>query len=296
MLRLYDTSLRQAEVIRPAHPRELRVLAVAPSSPGEPQPRQWRDWLQPDLIRRCAQRRSLVPTICEITSPVARPAAGTGPVPDHSAARGALNIHPPARIAAAGEPVERTVEFVEPRRADSRADSRAGGPPPFDVGTGAPDWLAGARLAGGALVGHVLAPAGAVAAGNGPQRLADVTGRGLDPLALRLVFLSRRYRDDVDLSWDALHLADKTLRRWRESVAEWAMSPSLTMAQGYADAATSAFEDDLDTPAALRQLDALAADGGLPEGAKFETFAALDRLFGLDLARDIGRVSAPRDR
>lgn len=292
MLRLYDTSLRQAEVIRPAHPRELRVLAVAPSSPGEPQPRQWRDWLQPDLIRRCAERRSLVPTSCEITSPVAAPAAGTGPVTDHAAARGALNIHPPARIAAAGEPVERTVEFVEPRR----ADSPAGGPPPFDIGTGEPDWLAGAQLAGGPLVGHVLAPTGAVAAGDGPQHLADVTERGLDPLALRLVFLSQRYRDDMDLSWDALHTADKTLRRWRESVAEWALSPSLAMAQGYADAVTAAFEDDLDTPAALRQLDALAADGGLPEGAKFETFAALDRLFGLDLARDIGKVSAPRDR
>ena len=142
----------------------------------------------------------------------------------------------------------------------------------------------------------MLAPAGAVTALDGPQYLADVTGRGLDPLALRLVFLSQRYRDDMDLSWDALHTADKTLRRWRESVAEWALSPSLAMAQGYADAVTSAFEDDLDTPAALRQLDALAADGGLPEGAKFETFAALDRLFGLDLARDIGKVSAPRDR
>ncbi len=292
MLRLYDASLRQAEVIRPGHPRELRVLAVAPSSAGEPEPRQWRDWLQPDLIRRCAERRSLVPTICEISSPPAAPAAGAGPVPDHAAARSALNIHPPARIAAAGEPVERTVEFVEP----GRPAGRAGGPPPFDIGTGAPDWLAAAQLAGGQLVGHVLAPAGAVTAADGPQHLADLTGRGLDPLALRLVFLSRRYRDDVDLGWDALHAADKTLRRWRESVAEWALSPSLAMAQRYADAVISAFEDDLDTPAALRRLDALAADGDLPEGAKFETFAALDRLFGLDLARDIGKLSAPRDR
>ncbi len=278
--------------MRPGHRRELRVLAVAPSFAGEPEPRQWRDWLQPDLIRRCAERRSLVPTICEITSQPTPSAAGAGPVPDHAAARGALNIHPPARIAAAGEPVERTVEFVEP----GRPAGRPGGPPPFDIGIGAPDWLAGARLAGGQLVGRVLAPAGAVTAADGPQHLADLTGRGLDPLALRLVFLSRRYRDDMDLGWDALHAADKTLRRWRESVAQWALSPSLAMAQGYADAVISAFEDDLDTPAALRRLDALAADGDLPEGAKFETFAALDRLFGLDMARDIGKVAAPRDR
>ena len=33
----------------------------------------------------------------------------------------------------------------------------------------------------------------------------------------------------------------------------------------------------------------------MPPGAKFETFAYLDQLFGLDLARDVGKpVAAPR--
>ena len=91
-----------------------------------------------------------------------------------------------------------------------------------------------------------------------------------------------------------MHAAGKTLQRWRESVAEWALSPSGAMSRHYADTVTAAFEDDLDTPTALRQLDALEADEDVPAGAKFETFAALDRLFGLDLARDIGKVSAPR--
>jgi hypothetical protein len=34
---------------------------------------------------------------------------------------------------------------------------------------------------------------------------------------------------------------------------------------------------------------ALADDTEVPDGVKFETFAAADRLFGLDLARDVGQ-------
>ena len=286
-----------------AHPRELRVLAVTAEVLDEPDPGQLRAWLLPDLMRRWAERRRLVPTICEITSPATHAAildrGTTATASNHAAAR-ALNIHPPARIAPASEPAERTAEFVAPGRPSGRTD----GPPPFDIGTGEPGWFAGREFAW-----HLAAPTGAVTAGDHPEgdhpegdrgraplNLPVVAGRGLDALALRLVFLGQRYRDDLALTWDALHAADKTLQRWRESVAEWALSPSAPISPHFADAVTAAFEDDLDTPAALRELDALEADGGTPPGAKFETFAALDRLFGLDLARDIGKVSAPRAR
>ena len=305
MLRLYDVSSGRMAAIRPAHPRELRVLAVTTGVQGEPDPGQLRAWLLPDLIRRCAERRSLIPTICEITglvsdgTPVDPSVAAA--VPDHAEARAALNIHPPARIAPASEPAERTAEFVAP----GRPSGRAGGPPLFDIGTGEPGWFAGREF-----VRHLAAPSGAVRPGtvpgttgsherggvSAPLTLPDVAGRGLDLLAVRLVFLGQRYRDDLDLTWDALHAAGKTLQHWRESVAQWALSPSAPISARYAETVTAAFEDDLDTSAALRELDALEADGDVPPGAKFETFAALDRLFGLDLARDIGRFSIPRTR
>jgi len=309
VLRLYDVSSGRVTAIRPAHPRELRVLAVTAGGRGEPGAGQLRAWLLPDLIRRCAERRSLVPTVCEITGPVTDgisvDLSAAAAVPDHAAARAALNIHPPARIALASEPAERTAEYVAP----GRPSGRTGGPPPFDIGTGEPGWFAGRDF-----VRHLAAPAGAVTAGppeqggavtagppeqaggSGPLTLPDLAARGLDPLTLRLVFLGQRYRDDLTLTWDALHAAGKTLQWWRESVAEWALSPSAPISPRYADAVVAAFEDDLDTPAALRELGALEADGDIPAGAKFETFAALDRLFGLDLARDIGKASAPRTR
>ncbi len=308
MLRLYDMRTRQAEDVRPAFPGELRVLAVVPTVTDEPGLGLLRAWLLPDLIRRAAESRGLVVTTCEITG---FPAQGTGEGPER--AREALNIYPPARSAPASEPIERTVRFVAP--------GGTGGPPPFDVGVGDADWLAGREI-----TRHVAAPAGTVtfdghklpvgapaapgpgdpaAPGPGipefgiPNRAApdpgapglnDVTARGMDPLAVRLALLEGRYRDDLDLGWDALEAASQTLLRWRKRVAEWAFSPSAPMLRGYADAVAGAFDDDLDTPAALTELRALEADEAAPPGARFETFAFLDRLLGLDLARDIGKA------
>jgi cysteinyl-tRNA synthetase len=122
--------------------------------------------------------------------------------------------------------------------------------------------------------------------------LADLTERGLDPLALRLALLEHRYRQQPDLTWPALTEADQALRRWREQVAEWATHPSKPLNTRYAGEVADAFDDDLDTPAAVRALRALAADAEVPPGAKFETFAHIDRQLGLDLARDIGRAPA----
>jgi hypothetical protein len=310
VLSLYDATSGEVSGIRPAHRGELRVLAITAAAAGEPDAGQLRGWLLPDLIRRCAERRSLVPTICEITgaatpAPAAETdAPGTGAATtadaehtaeaEHAAARKALNIHPPARIAPASEPVEQTAGFVAPGR-----PGRPGAGPPFDIGTGMPGWFTGraAWPGGPALARHLAAPVGAAwADGDAPRNLPDVAGHGLDPLALRLVLLGTPYRDGLNLNWGVLEAAGKTLQHWRESVAEWALSPSTVMSARYADAVTAAFENDLDTPAAVHELDALAADRDVPPGAKFETFAALDRLFGLDLARDIGTVSAPRGR
>lgn len=120
--------------------------------------------------------------------------------------------------------------------------------------------------------------------------LSDLIERGLDPLALRLAYLEHRYRQQMNLSWDTLEAADKTLRRWRERVAGWARSPSVAMPAEHVRAVTESFDDDLDTPAALRALRALERDEGVPPGARFEAFAHLDRLLGLDLARDIGKA------
>lgn len=123
--------------------------------------------------------------------------------------------------------------------------------------------------------------------------LSDLPARGLDPLAVRLSFMTQRYRTQASLSWEALSAADTRLRRWRELVRRWAEHPSAAASTEYVDRVVKAFDDDLDTPTAVKLLGELAKDPAVAEGSKFETFAMLDRLFGLELACDVGQPAKP---
>jgi len=121
--------------------------------------------------------------------------------------------------------------------------------------------------------------------------VSDVVARGFDPLALRLAFLSSRYRQQANLSWDAIAGAARTLSRWRASVAAWAEEPSAPIVESAREALLEAFSDDLDTPQALQVMRALEKTD-VAAGAKFETFAWADRLLGLDLVREVGKAPA----
>jgi hypothetical protein len=93
----------------------------------------------------------------------------------------------------------------------------------------------------------------------------------------------------VTLGRDDLVAADALLKHWRELVRHWALSPSRPMCAEHVADFLGALDADLDIPAALRSLAGLAGDQEIPDGAKFEAFAYLDRFLGLDLARDVGR-------
>jgi cysteinyl-tRNA synthetase len=120
-------------------------------------------------------------------------------------------------------------------------------------------------------------------------RLADLAERGVDPLAVRLAFLDHPYREPMTLTWQALTAADTALRSWRALVAGWATEPSKPMCADYSARIWGALDDDLDTPAALRAIRELIADREIPAGSRFETFAAADRVFGLELASLVGQ-------
>ena len=120
----------------------------------------------------------------------------------------------------------------------------------------------------------------------------DVVARGLDPLSLRLTFLQHRYRQQMNLTWQVLQGANDTLQRWRGKVAAWAQEPSAPASRAHVDQVSASFEEDLDTPRALQAIRDLERDQSVSAGAKFESFAMLDRLLGLDLAREVGRNQA----
>lgn len=120
--------------------------------------------------------------------------------------------------------------------------------------------------------------------------VSDVIARGLDPLALRLALMQNRYRQQMNLTWDSLAAADSTLSRWRDRVAQWATQPSAAMPADVVGPMVDALADDLDTSRAILLLRELEKRTDIPDGAKFEVFAYLDRVLGLDLARTVGQA------
>src|SRR5439155_17133969 len=90
---------------------------------------------------------------------------------------------------------------------------------------------------------HLLAEGRKMAKSTGNVVLVrDVADRGYDPLALRMFFLTGRYRQQMNLTWDALAASDRRLQRWRTKVAEWAESPSTAMCADYVQRLTDAFD------------------------------------------------------
>ena len=251
MLSLFDPGTGQAEPLVPGHRGELRIL----SSGGPPGLAGLCDLLLPDLIRRTAEWHRL--RVASAWAETGAWAGNSGGAAFRQAAS-ALNLRPP--------------------------DTDDLGPA-ADVCTGE----------GGAAAAGFWTRSGAVTfsadvGGTGPDPLAGLDGRGLDPLALRLVLLGRRYRDPLTVTWPALAAAGAELASWRGLVADWANLPSRPPSAAHRGRIAAAFDDDLDTPAALAVLRDLAADASVPAGARFETFADADRLFGLDLVRDVGRA------
>jgi hypothetical protein len=232
-------------------PRHRGELRVVVVAPRPAGPGQVRGYLTADMIRRYTERIGLAPTVTDLS-----PANEN----DLRAVCGALNIHPPRHTL--------TLPFSPGQLDGLFADGVR--EPVFDVGVRdagdpLPDGLA-------ELAGRWLEVAGDLSGADG-----EGVALGEEPLSVRMKMLG----------FDGDPAA--ALSRWRRRVAEWARSPSGAMSRPYADAIGAAIEDNLDAAAALGVLADLEADDGVPDGVKFETFAAADRLFGLDLARDVGK-------
>jgi hypothetical protein len=258
---LYDEGSGLAGPVRPARPGELRIWVASGAASPPAQLAGLRSCVTADLVRRVAERHNLRVSAWQ----QAPGGEGTGDDAARAlrAAWDELNIHPAELAAEPPQPLDVAVAGA----------GQPGGSPAHRLQPG--EVLAGEVLAGEVLAGEVLPWVPGLA--------------GLHPLALRMAFLEHKYREPVQLTREALEAADQALRDWRGLVAGWARSPSKPMCAQYTGDVLGAFDDDLDTPAALRALRALAADGEIPPGSKFESFAYLDQLLGLDLASEVGR-------
>lgn len=93
----------------------------------------------------------------------------------------------------------------------------------------------------------------------------------------------------MNLTWEVIESSQELLDRWRHKVNIWSQSDSQAMDQALVDEIAGYFSHDLNTSMAVNALRTLEKNSEIGDGAKFEIFAHLDSLFGLDLAREVGR-------
>ena len=117
----------------------------------------------------------------------------------------------------------------------------------------------------------------------------DIIDRGYDPLVIRLAFLQHKYRSQMNLTWEVLASSQELLDRWRRKVNVWSQSESQAMDQELITEIAGHFSQDLNTPMAVNALRTLEKNPQISDGSKFEMFAYLDSLFGLDLTREVGQ-------
>jgi hypothetical protein len=211
---------------------------------------QARAYLAADLLRRYAERSRLASSVVDF-APVSEN--------DLRAVCDSLNIHPPRHTLA--EPF--AIDQLDGLFYDGLRE------PIFDIGVrlAVQTWARAGETPDGALATSWI---------DVPPDAEEVK-LGEEPLVVRLNLLG--FEGD----------AAQALNHWRERVAQWSRSPSGAMSRTHTEAIGAAFANGLDVRSALRVLAELDADDSVPDGVKFETFAAADRMFGLDLARDIGK-------
>lgn len=113
--------------------------------------------------------------------------------------------------------------------------------------------------------------------------VSRLRGDKVDPMAIRLALLSGHYRTDREWTPDLLDAGIARLAQWRAAVSQ----PSGPAAEDTVTRLRTYLADDLDTPQALRAVDAWAADAvagrGRDEAAPELMRSAVDALLGVAL-------------
>lgn len=112
--------------------------------------------------------------------------------------------------------------------------------------------------------------------------LSDITEKGYEPLALRLLFLQAHYRSQLNFTWESLEAAAsnlKSLRDWAD-LAHQTTEPLINDDETF-EHILSALKDDLNTPKAIALLNEYAGSGKPPSAGLLKR---LDGLFGLALS------------
>jgi cysteinyl-tRNA synthetase len=121
--------------------------------------------------------------------------------------------------------------------------------------------------------------------------MGDLLAKGIDPIALRYLFLTAHYRSKINFTFESLGAAKTALDTLREKVIELrtggkSKESAEDQEKGrlYAEQFQRAVNDDLNTPNGLSVLWQAVRDSGLGEKSKLGLILRFDEVFGLKLA------------
>jgi len=119
--------------------------------------------------------------------------------------------------------------------------------------------------------------------------MADIEARGVDPLALRYLFLTAHYRSKMNFTWESLADAGRALETLRTRTLEFKADKKKPQRGDEKKAATYerefmlAADNDLNTPIALAVMWAAVRDPELAGSAKYGLLMRFDDVLGLRL-------------
>lgn len=122
--------------------------------------------------------------------------------------------------------------------------------------------------------------------------LQDITDKGYDLQAFKLLVLSKHYRTEGNFTWEILEAAQNRLRRW-QAAADMLWQSNMANpdqeplnAQQYAERILGALQDDLNTPTAISTIDEAidhVEQGSFSPKTLEVLFAAIKTYLGIDL-------------
>ncbi|MDA1317316.1 MAG: cysteine--tRNA ligase [bacterium] len=121
--------------------------------------------------------------------------------------------------------------------------------------------------------------------------LKDIEAKGIDPLALRYLFLQTHYRKPMNFTWEAVQSADNSLKGLRAQLAHVNES-STDVSNEYTKRAKEYLADDLNTAQMVALLHEVTKSN-LDDQSKTDTIMTLDSVLGLDLDRAFVAESIP---
>lgn len=117
---------------------------------------------------------------------------------------------------------------------------------------------------------------------NNFYKMSDVIAKGIDPLALRYLFMTAHYRSKLNFTWESLQAAQSALVSIKQQVAEILEDGVGEVDSDHLREFTNAVGDDLNMPRAIAEVWSLLKSGLQPE-VKYATVLKFDEVLGLEL-------------